>query len=156
MKILNLLHKYQEIAPIDVQVTAQSGLWIRKEANENSEKIRLLSLGENILSVKRGINSNWHEVITKDGKIGYMSGDYLKQISDITNCNYTAKVKTNDGDGCNVRIGPSTSVDTENSIPDGTQVTVINTGTYNLDGYSWDRVILNNGSQGFIANKFLR
>ena len=53
-----------------------------------------------LLSVKRGINSNWQQIITTDGLIGYVSGTYLEQIDDVKTCNYKAKVKTNDGDGC--------------------------------------------------------
>ncbi len=146
----------QETSPINVQVTANGGLWIRKEANEKSETIRLINKGEVILSVQRGVNSNWHKVITTDGKIGYMSGTYLKQVQDVTNCNYTAKVKTQDGIGCNIRVGPSTSLGLVTAIADNVSVTVINQGTYNnIDGYNWYRVRLSNGQQGFMPSKFL-
>ncbi len=146
----------QETSPIDVQITAQSGLWIRKEASTNSDTIKLLKYGETILSVQRGINSNWHKVIMQDGTIGYMSGEYLKQISDKTNCNYKARVKTNDGDGCKVRVGPSTSLDMVTAIADGVEVTVINEGTYkNINGYNWNRVRLSTGQQGFMPANFL-
>ncbi len=146
----------QETSPIDVQVTAPSGLWLREGASTDSNKIRLLSCGETILSVQRGINSNWHKVIAKDGQIGYMSGDYLQQINDQTNCTYTARVKTNDGDGCKVRVGPSTSLDMITAIADGVEVTVINEGTYNnINGYDWSRIRLSTGQQGFMPARFL-
>ncbi len=146
----------QEAAPINVQITAQDGLWIREAADTSSKTIKLIKSGEIILSVQRGINSNWHKVITQDGTIGYMSGDYLKQVNDVTNCNYTAKVKTADGIGCNVRIGPSTSLDIVTAIGEGATVTVINEKTYNnIDGYNWYRVRLTNGQQGFMPANFL-
>ena len=146
----------QETSPINVQITANGGLWIRTEANEKSATIRLINKGEVILSVQRGVNSNWHKVITTDGKIGYMSGTYLKQVQDVTNCNYTAKVKTQDGIGCNIRVGPSTSLGLVTAIADNVSVTVINQGTYNnIDGYNWYRVRLSNGQQGFMPSKFL-
>lgn len=146
----------QEIAPINVQVTANSGVYIRKEASESSEALTLVPSQTIVLSVERGINSNWHKVITTKGTIGYMSGTYIKQVNDVTNCHYTAKVKTADGSGCNVRIGPSTSLSVLTAISDGTAVTVINQGTYNgINGYNWYRVRLSDGRQGFMPSNFL-
>ena len=145
-----------ELSPINVQITANGGLRLRKEANTSSENIRTIAQGEIILSVQRGINSNWQKVITTDGTIGYMSGTYLKQVADVTNCRYTAKVKTSDGSGCKVRVGPSTSLDKITALTDGTSVTVINEGTYNnIDGYNWYRVQLSDGRQGFMPSKYL-
>jgi hypothetical protein len=146
----------QETSPINVQVTANGGLWIREEASATSNTIRLIDQGEIILSVERGINSNWQKVITTDGKIGYMSGTYLKQVDDIINCQYKAKVKTNDGSGCFIRVGPSTQLDKIGALPDGTTVTVINEGTYNnIDGFNWCRIQLSDGRQAFMPINYL-
>ena len=85
-----------------------------------------------------------------------MSGTYLKQVSDVTNCNYTARVKTNDGSGCYVRMGPSLNLDRITALVEGTTVTVINEGTYNnIDGYNWVRVIIPDGRQAFMPSKYL-
>ena len=93
-----------EISPINVKVTANGGLYLRESANTSSKQLRLIPQGTVILSVQRGINSNWQKVITEDGVIGYMSGTYLSVVNDVTNCYYTAKVKTNDGSGCKIRV----------------------------------------------------
>lgn len=141
---------------MNMKITANGGLYIRKEANTNSEKLRLIDQNATILSVQRGINSNWNKVITVDGLIGYMSGDYLKQVNDETNCNYTARIKTADGSGCNVRVGPSTELDKITALTDGTTVTVINEGTYqNINGFHWCRIRLSNGVQGFMPANYL-
>ena len=143
-------------SPINVQITADGGVNLRKSASTNSDIIRTIYKGEELLSVERNINGNWHKIITTDGEIGFMSGTYLKQIEDIKNSNYTAKVKTNDGNGCNVRVGPSTRLDKITTLPEGSNVTVVNKGTYNnIDGYNWYRVELDDGRQGFIPEKFL-
>ncbi len=145
-----------EISPMNMKITANGGLYIRKEANTISEKLRLIDQNATILSVQRGINSNWNKVITVDGLIGYMSGDYLKQVNDETNCNYTARIKTADGSGCNVRVGPSTELDKITALTDGTTVTVINEGTYqNINGFHWCRIRLSNGVQGFMPANYL-
>lgn len=85
-----------------------------------------------------------------------MSGTYLKQVDNVTNCNYTARVKTNDGIGCYVRIGPSTRLDKITALSEGTWVTVINEGTYNnIDGYNWCRIQMSDGRQAFMPINYL-
>ena len=144
----------QELSPINVRITSDNGLIIRKEASTASEKLKVIGFNETILSVQR-IN-NWNKVITKDGLIGYMSGDYLEQVVDEVNCNYTATVKTNDGKGCNVRVGPSIQLRKIVSLPDGVNVTVINEGAYNnIDGYNWCRIKLEDGRQAFMPISYL-
>ena len=144
------------ISPINVKVATSAGLNLRESASTDSKVLKTIYEDEELLSVQRGINGNWHKVITIDGTIGYMSGLYLKQIDNITNSNYNAKVKTNDGNGCNVRVGPSVKLDKITALPEGTWVTVINKGTYNnIDGYNWCRVQLRDGREAFIPLNFL-
>ena len=145
-----------ESYPMNVKTTG-TNVYIRKSADTSSEIITTISAkGTVLLSVKRGVNSNWQQVVTSDGKIGYMYGNYLTQIDDVKTCNYKAAIKTNDGDGCSVRIGPSTSLDRINAFSDGTLVTVIDDSTYkNINGYDWYRIILPSGDQGFMPGKYL-
>ena len=145
-----------ESTPINVKVVANGGLNLRSDANINSSVIKLVSNGEVVLSIQRGINSDWQKIVLNDGTIGYMSGTYLQQVSDVTNCNYSAYVKTSDGTGCNTRVGPTTRVDKVTALSDGTVVTIINEGTYNnIDGYNWVRIMLPDGRQAFMPSKFL-
>ena len=146
----------QESYIINVQTTG-TNIRIRKDASTSSEILReIANKGTILLSVQRGVNSNWHKVITSDGLIGYVSGDYIAQIDDVKTCNYKAKVKTHDGDGCNIRIGPSTELDKITALSDGTEVTVIDDSTYKkINGYDWSRILLSNGIQAFIPSEFL-
>ena len=42
------------------------------------------------------------------------------------------------------------------SLADGSVVTVIDDSTYkNIDGYNWYRIILSNGTQGFMPGNYL-
>lgn len=147
----------QESYIINVKTTGTE-IRIRKEASTDSEILReIADKGTVLLSVQRGINSNWHKVVTKDGLIGYVSGAWLEQVDDVKTCNYSARVKTNDGKGCYIRIGPSTRLDMAGSgLSDGTYVTVIDDSTYkNIDGYDWSRIMLSNGGQAFMPSKYL-
>ena len=146
-----------ETSPINVKVTANGGLFLREKANTSSKQLRLIPQGTVILSVQRGINSNWQKVITEDGLIGYMSGTYLSVVNDVTNCNYIAKVKTNDGSGCKIRIGPSINLELITTLLEGTEVRVIDKGRYNnIDGYDWCRIQLSDGRQAFMPIKYLK
>ena len=147
----------QESYIINVKTTGTE-IRIRKEASTDSEILReIADNGTVLLSVQRGIYSNWHKVVTKDGLIGYVSGAWLEQVDDVKTCNYSARVKTNDGKGCYIRIGPSTRLDMAGSgLSDGTYVTVIDDSTYkNIDGYDWSRIMLSNGRQAFMPSRYL-
>ena len=145
-----------ETSTMNFKVVANGGLNLRNEASTDSGVIKLVPNGEIVLSIQRGINSNWQKVMLNDGTIGYMSGTYLQQVADVTNCNYAACVKTADGSGCYIRVGPSTKTDRITALADGTWLTVINEGTYNnIDGYNWVRVLLSDGRQAFMPSKFL-
>ena len=66
-------------------------------------------------------------------------------------------LKTSDGSGCYVRVGPSINVDRITALSDGTEVTVINENTYNnIDGYNWVRILMSDGRQAFMPSKFLK
>ena len=146
-----------EIYPMDVETTGTK-INVRAEANTSSRVLTVIvDKGTKLLSIERGINSNWQKIILTDGTIGYVSGTYLKQIDDQVNCNEKAKVKTNDGYGCNTRLGPSLSIQKGPYLDEATEVTIINKGTYNnIDGFDWYRIKLSDGRQAFIPSRYLQ
>ena len=78
-------------------------------------------------------------------------------VTGNTICNYSVVIKTNDGDGCYIRKGPGTSYSALGAYMDGTQLIVIDNVTYkNTNGYDWYKVVLPDGSQGYIPSKFIR
>lgn len=129
----------------------------RKEPNVNSEIIAEYNGGEKFLSLQRGINSDWQYLINKDGVAGYMSGQYLEQTEDVKICEYTRIIKTKDGAGTNLRIGPGTTFEVIDLVAENSQVKVIDDKTYiTIDpNYQWFRVVLSNGTQGFIPKVYL-
>ena len=133
----------------------------RSSASTSGDKIGTLTNGTVILSIQRGINSNWHHIVTKDGKCGYASGNYLKQINDEVICNYSAYIKTHSSGGTNVRTGPSTTEGFSKVayLADYTQVTVIDDSTYKgyegSDWVQWSRIILSDGRQAFVPSEYV-
>ena len=143
------------LGPKDVKVVnVSSTLNIREQSNTKSNIIAKLPAETKLLSVKRNVNGNWHQVVLDDGTIGYASGEYLEFIDDRTNCNITKKVIASGG--LNMRTGPSTSLDIIQNIPENSTVTVINSEMYNKDGYIWSRIVTSSGTQGFVANNYLK
>lgn len=148
--------------PMNVIVnTESSSLALRDGAGTNSNVIARLEKCTVLLSIKRGINSTWQYVVTKDGKVGYMSGEYLKQINDEKKCNYSAYVKTQSSGGVNVRTGPSTTAGFSRVgyLPDYTRITVIDDSTYKgnegNNWVQWSRIILEDGRQAFVPSSYV-
>ena len=85
----------------------------------------------------------WDKVVLSSGVKGYIARNYITQIADVTNANISAVSNTS----VNLRNGPLIS---------GQAVTIIEKGTYNnINGFNWVRVKLANGTQGYIADKYL-
>ena len=91
----------------------------------------------------------WDKVVLSSGVKGYIARNYITQIADVTNANISAVSNTS----VNLRNGPGTS--------DTKIVTTLisgqaEKGTYNnINGFNWVRVKLANGTQGYIADKYL-
>ena len=70
----------QESSEIRMKVTANGGLNLRSSADTNSTVITSVAQGTIVVSLERGINTDWHKVRLQDGTVGYMSGKYLQPI----------------------------------------------------------------------------
>lgn len=112
-----------------------------------------LQNGTVLLSIERYENG-WQKVITPSGTVGYCSGEYLQFINDVTNCNERVAISTTGS--VNIRIGPGQSYASLGTFRDGTTGTRILKDAYFADGYTWDLVILDDGTKGFIASRYLR
>ena len=103
-----------------------------------------------VLSVER-YSDGWHKVILEDGTTGYVkfNTSYLEEIDDLTNCYEEVTINKQD---TILRAGPGYSQIEITALDKGQVVHRIdNTGRYNFDGKIWDRVILSDSRQGFIA-----
>lgn len=145
-----------EITPINVKTTG-TNIYVRSGTSTSSSKItKIVNKGTVLLSIERTSLINglyWDKVVLSDGTIGYMASKYLEEIDTVQTCSIQAVVN---GSGINVRNGPGTSNTTIiTNLAKGTLVTIIDKDCYNVDGLTWDRIILSDGRQGFVASNYL-
>lgn len=103
-----------------------------------------------VLSVER-YSDGWHKVVLEDGTNGYVkfNTSYLEEIDDITNCYEEVTVTNSD---VILRVGPGYNQLEITHLNKGQIIHRIdNTGRYYIDGKIWDRVILSDSRQGFVA-----
>ena len=103
-----------------------------------------------VLSVER-YSDGWHKVVLEDGTNGYVkfNTSYLEEIDDITNCYEEVTVTNSD---VILRVGPGYNQLEITHLNKGQIIHRIdNTGRYVIDGKIWDRVILSDSRQGFVA-----
>lgn len=141
--------------PINVIVATQSDpLKVREGPGTGYKEITRIAKGTVVLSIERQSNQDgWDKVILENGTMGYVYSQYLQTVDDVTNCNDTMALTEN---SVSVRNGPGTTGTTViTTLNKGQIVTRIDTNRYERDGEKWDRVILSDGRQGFIATRFL-
>ena len=151
-------NEVSDSGPISVQVKqTDMGLALRSQPNTSSSLVgKRLPTGTQLISIERLVNG-WHKVIKLDGRMGYCSKDYLDIIDDITNCNDRVIVDTNDNIGTNVRTEPGTDQSyILKAVVEGSKGTRIMKDVYYADGHSWDIVIFDDGTRGFVATDYLK
>ena len=134
-----------------VRTNTGIGLNLRKAPNTASPIITSFPIGTAVTVVQKG--STWHKV--KVGNLtGYMSAKYL---SAEKNPEYTKPVKPfeavlrniNGGKIVNFRLYPGMNTKILKALPVGTVVTVTESGE------NWSKVMLKDGSVGYVSTYFL-
>lgn len=118
--------------------------------------ITRVNTGDVLLRIECAASTNngyyWDKVVLPSGAKGYIARNYITPIEDQTNCNISAVTNTD----VNLRNGPGTvGTSVITTLIQGQNVTIIEKGKYNLNDYDWVRVKLSNGSQGYIASRYL-
>ena len=146
----------QSIVTQNIEVTDAS-IVVYKSKDKNSTQLATLKKGEKLLRIEIDSNKTngylWSKVVLADGRKGYIISSGVKKIADITNCNISA-VAVEPG---NVRNGPGTSgTKILITLTEGQRVTIIEKGKYkNIDGYDWSRIVLADGTQGYIVSRYV-
>lgn len=73
--------------------------------------------------------------------------------SDHNSLNQECKIKANSS--VNIRSGPGTSYSIVSSVKNGIKVTRIAKSVKKANGYTWDKIVLSNKKEGYIASKYL-
>ena len=141
-----------------VNIRVKSGVTDYNVRSERSTSSAIVGTVANhdtvVLSIER-YNDGWHRVVLTNGVKGYIYFNTAKweEINDVTNCNEKVVLT---GDGVYMRAGPGLDEGIITSLYVGQIITRIdNTGRYNFNGYIWDRIVLDDGRQGFVARRYL-
>lgn len=133
-----------------------SNVYVREAKSTSSTVLATVNTGDILLRIETATTTTngyyWDKVVLPDGRKGYMVRNYIVEISNVTNCNDTVMANTS----VNLRNGPGTSGTTViTTLVKGQMLTRIEKGKYNLDGYIWDRVVLADGRNGYIAQNYI-
>ena len=150
----------ETIVTQDVQIT-ENTVRVRSGKGTNHSIITTLNKGAKLLRIeldnKKDSNGRyWDKVVLSDGKKGYVSREYLTQISLQSNSNEKYIVT----DYTNFRNGPGTKGNISTTIikllSPGQIVTVVEKGKYeNVDGEAWYRVKLSDGTYGYVGTGYI-
>ena len=93
-------------------------------------------------------SNGWHKIKASNGKIGWVSGDYIKVSSGSTSqTSYKATVTAT---SLNVRSGTGTSYSVITKLSKGTVVDVIESASN-----GWKKVKTSNGTTGWVSGSYL-
>ena len=146
----------QSIVTQNIEVT-DSSIVVYKSKDKNSTKLKTLKKGEKVLRIEVNTEKEngylWDKVVLSDGTKGYIISDGFKVIADVTNCNQSA-IAIEPG---NVRNGPGTTgTTTLTTLTVGQRVTIVEKNVYkNVDGYDWSRIVLADGTKGYVVARYL-
>lgn len=96
-------------------------------------------------------SNGWHKIKASNGKIGWVSGDYIKVSSGSTSQPSTSTTKaTVTATSLNVRSGAGTSYSVITKLPKGTVVDVLESASN-----GWKKVKTSNGTIGWVSGSYL-
>jgi len=141
----------------NVKVTA-GNVQVKSEPTPNAQTVGVFQPGDVLVRIEISSSCDyngtyWDKITMPNGQKAYIPNCYIEHIADI--CNTNEKMITNTS--VNLRNGPGTEGTTIiATLSSGQPVTRIETGKYNgLNGYNWDRVVLADGRNGYMASKYL-
>ena len=96
-------------------------------------------------------SNGWHKIKASNGKIGWVSGDYIKVSSGSTTQPSTSTTKaTVTATSLNVRSGAGTSYSVITKLSKGTVVDVLESASN-----GWKKVKTSNGTTGWVSGSYL-
>lgn len=121
------------------------GVNVRANASSTSDVIGQLGGGDKVYVISADSN-DWY-TIAYNNTTGYVSGKYIKKVSDVSS--YTTTNATVNTDGLNARLSPSKDGTALMQLPNGTQVSFVKDM-----GSGWS-MIEYNGKILFVSEQYL-
>lgn len=117
------------------------------------------SIGARACLVELPMPSSSADIINRD-----YSGKLTRAIRNMLNgsggqeggTEVNEKVQVIANGSLNVRSGPGTTYDVVTSVAQGTIVTRIRKSVATANGYTWDKIRLDNGTEGYVATNYLQ
>lgn len=123
--------------------------------------ITTLSEGQNVTIIERGKYKDidgydWARIYLLDGRQGYVVERYLEEINNNSNTGATEKptkeiVKVLASSGLAIREKPGIDQKTLKYADKGDYLTRIQKAAEEKDGYIWDKIITDDGIEGYVA-----
>lgn len=142
----------------DVEITG-SDVRVRSGKGTNYSTITYLNKGDKILRIELDNSKDasgiyWDKVVLKDGTKGYISRQYLKEITLQSNCEEKYVVS----EYTNFRNGPGTTKTTiVKLLSPGQIITVVEKDKYkSIDKEDWYRVKLSDGMYGYVGTGYIK
>lgn len=109
-------------ALVGVGTVTDSGLRLRSDASTSSSILATASKNETVIVLEKE-NNNWYQV-SRNGKLGYMSANYLK-VASVANASLGYGEVNAGGSSLRMRAAAGTSGSIVCSIPDGAIVSLL-------------------------------
>lgn len=68
------------VEPVQLKVTAKTGLCLRKAPSANAAVLEVLGAGTVVEAARDELGEAWVPVATKDGKAGYVKAEFVKEV----------------------------------------------------------------------------
>ena len=156
-----------EMVTDNVKVTTSySALKVRASATSSGVLVGSLNKGTIVLRIEKAASMStdgryWDRIMFNDGNTlisGYAAridadgSQYLTPVDDVVTVNEKAYTTTI----VNLRNGPGLSSTTvKTTIPENTEITIIDKMDYKINDYYWYRIKLSDGTQGYVASDYL-
>ena len=145
-----------KVVSVDALVKTNSTVCFRSGKGLSAGVITEIGNDTHVLIIERAMTTvdgyYWDRIMLDDGRIGYMCGDYVKEIPTITTFNEIVYTNNSVILRNAPRMNGSAIV---SSLQAGQTVTRIDKGKYTFDGYTWDRIVLEDGRMGFVPTNYL-
>ncbi len=140
--------------------TSSSPLTVRSAPESSASSVGTIPKNATALRIEKASTNiggyYWDKVIYINGNkilVGYASSEYLTPTEETENVN-TPMITT---EMCNIRnYAGTTDSDVIKVLPKDTQLTIINSTPTVLDGHTWYRVKLADGTKGYVSKSYMK